>query len=172
MKIILETERLFLRDLEPGDLDNLFALYRDPQVRRYFPDGVLTREQTQAEMETYIQGDPEYPELTLWATIDKVSGRFVGRCGLLPWRTDDNVEVEIAYMLAPDCWRQGLGTEIAQALLEYGFYKLGLPRLTCVIDEHNAASIRVAEKIGMAFDRTGEDEKGPYVVYARERPFR
>ena len=61
--IILETQRLLLRHFEPGDLDPLFALYRDPDMRRYFPEGVLTYEKTQEELQWYLHGHPQHPEL-------------------------------------------------------------------------------------------------------------
>ena len=50
MALILETKRLLLRHLVIEDLDELFALYRDPEIRRYFPEGVLTREETREEL--------------------------------------------------------------------------------------------------------------------------
>jgi len=49
--IVIETERLALRDLRIEDLDELAALYADPRVRQYFPDGTLTRSQTLKELE-------------------------------------------------------------------------------------------------------------------------
>ncbi|MEZ4617393.1 MAG: GNAT family N-acetyltransferase [Caldilineaceae bacterium] len=67
---ILETPRLLLRHLEPTDLDDLYALYRDPEMRRYFPDGTLTRAETEEQLEWYLHGHPEHPELGLWATIE------------------------------------------------------------------------------------------------------
>ena len=66
---ILETRRLFPRRLLPEDLDSLFALYGDPAVRRYFPEGVLSREETKEELEWFLQGHSDHPELGLWATI-------------------------------------------------------------------------------------------------------
>jgi RimJ/RimL family protein N-acetyltransferase len=51
---VLETERLVLRHLTLGDLDELAALYRDPEVRRYFPEGTLTYEETREELEWCI----------------------------------------------------------------------------------------------------------------------
>jgi ribosomal-protein-alanine N-acetyltransferase len=167
--IILETKRLLLRQLSPDDLDALFALYRDPEVRLYFPEGTLTLEETREELEWFLNGHPEHPELGLWATIHKETGRFIGRCGLLPWTIDGRLEVEVAYMINKAFWRQGLGTEAAQGILDYGFEKLGLSRLICLIDHDNRASIRVAENIGMAFEREGIDEIGPFLLYARER---
>lgn len=164
--IILETQRLILRRLTPDDLDDLYALYRDPQVRHYFPEGILTREETLEELEWFLNGHPEHPELGLWATIHKASNRFIGRCGLLPWIIDGRYEVEIAYMLAKETWGQGLGTEAARGIRDYAFEKLGLSRLICLIDRYNQASIRVATKIGMTFEKEGRDDKGPFMLYS------
>ncbi len=60
--IILETKRLILRHLEPRDLDSLFALYSDPDVRRYFPEGTLTYEETKEELEWFLNGHPKHQE--------------------------------------------------------------------------------------------------------------
>jgi [ribosomal protein S5]-alanine N-acetyltransferase len=117
---ILETDRLILRHLLPSDLDSLFALYRDPDVRRHFPDGTLTCEQTKEELEWFLNGHPEHPRLGLWATIHKDTDQFIGRCGLIPWTIGQTLEVEVAYLLDKRYWRQGLGTEAAQALVRYG----------------------------------------------------
>jgi ribosomal-protein-alanine N-acetyltransferase len=167
---ILETKRLLLRHLELRDLDSLFILYKDPDIRRYFPEGTLTYDETKEELEWFLNGHPEHPKLGLWATIYKDTGQFIGRCGLLPWVIDGRLEVEVAYLIAKTHWGQGLGTEAAQAILDYGFEQLGLRRLICLIDHGNTASIRVAEKIGMAFEKEGQDEKGPFLLYACSRP--
>jgi ribosomal-protein-alanine N-acetyltransferase len=166
---ILETKRLILRHLGLGDLDNLFALYNDPEMRRYFPEGTLTYKETKAELEWFLNGHPKHPELGLWATINRETNQFVGRCGLLPWMIDGRYEVEVAYMIAKTHWGRGLGTETAQAILNYGFEKLELTRLICLIDHGNLASIKVAEKIGMRFEKEGRDENGPFLLYARNK---
>jgi RimJ/RimL family protein N-acetyltransferase len=57
--------------------------YRDPEIRRYFPEGTLTLEETRDELAWFLNGHPDYPELGLWATIHKPTGQFIGRCGLL-----------------------------------------------------------------------------------------
>ncbi|HLO17561.1 MAG TPA: GNAT family N-acetyltransferase, partial [Anaerolineales bacterium] len=56
--IILETKRLLLRRLLIEDLDALFALYRDGEIRRYFPEGTLTYEETKEELEWFLNGHP------------------------------------------------------------------------------------------------------------------
>jgi RimJ/RimL family protein N-acetyltransferase len=164
------TERLSFRRRVLLDLDDLFALYSDPEIRRYFPEGTLTHQQTREELEWFLNGHPAHPELGLWATIHRPSGRFIGRCGLLPWTIEGRFEVEVAYMIAAEFQRQGLGTEAARGILEYGLTALGLPRLVCMIDPANQASIGVARAIGMTLERELEDEQGPFLLYCSHAP--
>ena len=147
----------------------MIAFYREPQVTQYIPDASQTEAEIQAELEWHQHGHPRHPELGLWATIHKESGQFIGRCGLLPWHIDDQDEVEVAYALSPAYWGQGLATEAVQAIRDYAFAQLGLSRLVCLIDEDNLASIRVAEKIGMKFEKEGRDEIGPFHLYTTRR---
>ena len=164
--MILQTDRLILRHLERDDLDALYKLYSDPEMRQYYPEGVLTYRETEEELEWFLNGHPQRPELGLWATIFKESGQFIGRCGLLPWTIDGREEVEVAYMISKAYWGQGLGSEAALAILQYGKENLGLSRMVCLTDPGNDASMRVATKIGMTFEKSGEDEKGPYLLYS------
>ncbi len=138
--IILETDRLILRRLEDRDLAPLVALYADEETRRYFPDGQLTHAETAEELAWFRDGHPEDDRLGLWATIEKSSGRFIGRCGLLPWLIEGRAETEIAYLIARSHWRQGFGGEAARALVAHGFGTLELGRLIALIHPGNAAS--------------------------------
>ena len=168
--LILETERLLLRRLLPEDLDALYALYRDPEIRRYFPDGILTYEETKEELEWFLNGHPRRPELGLWATIYKPTNQFIGRCGLLPWTIEERDEVEVAYLLDKAFWGQGLGFEAARACADYAFNVLGLTRLICMIYPENVASINVARKLGMMLEKEMKDEFGSYLIYSRNKP--
>jgi len=172
---VMETKRLALRHLTIGDLDALAAIYADPQVRRYFPEGTLTHEETREELEWII--DVYYGRfgLGLWATVLKETGALIGRCGLLPWTASpgasgvmtlehpgvdppepDELEVEVAYLLAREYWGRGLATEAAQAIVDYAFADLRLPRLICLFEPENLASGNVARKIGMTFEKDVE----------------
>ncbi len=151
--IILETPRLTMRRIEPGDLDCLATLYVDPEVRRYFPDGVLTREETMEEIEWFRDGHPDDARLGLWATTEKASGDFIGRCGLLPWEIEGRSEIEIAYLIARTHWRKGLGAEAARALVAHGLETLGLNRLIALVHPKNIASAKTAESAGLHLDR-------------------
>ncbi|HKP25577.1 MAG TPA: GNAT family N-acetyltransferase [Dongiaceae bacterium] len=163
---ILETDRLLMRRLLASDLDDLYALYRDPEIRRYFPEGTLTLEETREELAWFLNGHPDHPELGLWATIHKPTGQFIGRCGLLPWTIDGVNEVEIAYLIAKPWQRQDLGAEAARALVRHGFETLGLKRLIALIDPAHEASIRTAEKAGLTHWKTTELDGVRSVVYA------
>jgi len=167
---ILETDRLILRHLTIDDLDALFALYRDPEIRKYFPEGTLNYEETREELEWFLNGHPHHPQLGLWATILKETGQFIGRCGLLPWTIDGCQEVEVAYLLDKQVWGQGLATEAARAIVQHAFEQLGYSRIIVLVDRENAASIRVATKIGMTFEKEGQDDKGPFQLYSMSKP--
>jgi len=163
---ILETKRLLLRRQNIKDLDDLWALYRNPEITKYIPDAPRSREEAKEELEWHMNGHPRFPELGLWATIHKETGKFIGRCGLLPWTIDGQSEVEVAYTIAQEYWGQGLATEAAQAILNYGFELWNLSRLISLIDAENIASQKVAQKIGMAFEKEGRDEKGSFLVFS------
>jgi ribosomal-protein-alanine N-acetyltransferase len=149
MTIILETNRLILRHLVLDDLDALFALYSDPEIRKFFPEGVLTLAETLEHLEWYLDGPRDHPELGLWATIHKETGKFIGRCGLLPWQIESKLEIEVAYLLDKKFWHQGLATETATGILTYAFDNLNLSRIICLMHPDNIASQKVAERIGM-----------------------
>ena len=167
MKIILETPRLILRHQVPADLDDLWALYCDPEITKYIPDAPRTREEAREELEWHMNGHHRNPDLGLWATIHKETDKFIGRCGLLPWTIEDQQEVEVAYTIARSYWGHGLATEAAQAILQYAFEKLNLSRLVSLIEPGNIASQRVAEKIGMTFEkRVDEGEYTPFFIYS------
>ncbi|HEY7761869.1 MAG TPA: GNAT family N-acetyltransferase [Actinomycetota bacterium] len=174
--LVLQTERLLLRRLTLEDLDALAALYADPEVRRYFPEGTLTREETREELEWII--DVYYARFGygLWATIERQTGELIGRCGLLPWKIvrarspehlaldgaderpnpADDHEVELAYLLAKERWGHGLATEASLAIVDHAFEHLGVRRLICLVDRGNEASLAVARKVGMVAEGSVE----------------
>ena len=164
---ILETQHLLLRHLVPGDLQALYAFYRDPEIRRYFPDGTRTLAETEQELKWFLNGHPRHPELGLWATIEKESGAFLGRCGLLPWTIDGRLEVELAFLIDKQRWGQGFGTEAALGIVEYATGMLALSRLICLITPGNERSVSVATKVGMHFEREHSDEHGLCHIYSR-----
>lgn len=170
--IVLETDRLILRRQVLEDLDDLWALYCNPEITRYIPDAPRSRDEAKEELEWHMNGHPRFPELGLWATIHKETGKFIGRCGLLPWTIDGQDEVEVAYTIAQEFWGQGLATEAGHGILKYAFEKLHLTRLICLIDPENTASQKVAQKIGMSLEKRVDGIAGdnlPTLIYAMNK---
>jgi RimJ/RimL family protein N-acetyltransferase len=165
--VILETPRLILRRLEMGDLAALHRLYSDPQMRKHFPEGTLTLEQTKDELEWFLNGHPDNPAIGLWATVERGTGEFLGRCGLLPWIIDGTPEIELAYMIDKARWGEGLATEAAEGIIQHARNQLGLKRLICLIMQGNVASAAVATKVGMIFEREYTGDFGMCHIYGR-----
>jgi [ribosomal protein S5]-alanine N-acetyltransferase len=167
-EIVIETERLILRRLTLDDVDDLAAVYADPETMRFF-GGPRTRERARQQIEEALQWY-EKIGFYFWATIHKAENRFLGRCGLLPQVIEDKNEAEVAYMIARPYWNQGLGTEAARAIKEYGFrHYPAYSRLVSIIDPRNIASQRVAEKNGMRYLKDIEFEGYIDRLYAIDR---
>lgn len=156
-----------MRHFEPGDLPHLQALYRDPEIRQYFPDGTKTPQETEEELVWFLDGHPLRPELGLWATIERSTGAFLGRCGLLPWMIAGAPEVELAFLIDKARWGEGLATEAAEGIIRHARIALALPRLICLIMPGNERSARVARRVGMSFEREYTDNFGVCHVYSR-----
>src|SRR5256886_1164101 len=106
------------------------------------------------------------------ATIQKSDQRFIGQCGLLTQEVDGQPEVELGYVLAPQYWQRGLALEGTQALKDYGLQQLGFPRLISLIPPENVASIHIAEKIGMQYERDVDQWGQHFRLYAVKQPER
>ena len=151
--IVVETERLLLRHFHLLDCAALDVVFGDAEVMRFGPgvqDQAWVRNWVRTCLENYYQTLGFGP----WAVMEKASARLVGYCGLFYFPDiAGRPEVEIGYRLARAAWGQGYATEAARAVRDYGLEVLGLRRLVAIIDPHNAASLRVAEKIGMHFEQ-------------------
>ncbi len=147
----LETARLRLRMFRPEDLDAMSEITRDPEVMRYIGHGhPMTREQTRANLETIISAFRRRG-FGRWALELKETGALVGYCGLS--QKDEEVGVELAYMLARAEWGAGLATEAGRACLRYGFERLGVQSIAGLTMRDNQKSRRVLERVGMRFVR-------------------
>jgi [ribosomal protein S5]-alanine N-acetyltransferase len=174
---VLETDRLLFRHLTMDDVDALAPLYADPEIRKYFPDGVQTYEQTKEEVDWIINVYYAKHGYGLWATILKETGEFIGRCGLIPWMepNSDQIEPEVAYLISKPHWGKGLGTEAAKGIVRYGFEQLHLPRIVCFMYPGNQPSVRTALSAGLTFYQQRTEFEGqyigePYLVYEIKNP--
>ena len=150
--IILTTPRLVLRGLMLDDTDDLAAMYGDEETMRYMGPGGVRDRAAAARSVAWAQENYDTRGYGVWAT-QLLDGTFVGRCGLIDWEIEGTPELEIGYMIDRRYWGHGYATEAAQAIRDYAFATLRATRLISLIYPANTASIRVAEKNGMAFER-------------------
>ena len=164
----LETARLLLRQFRQSDFEPLAALHADPVVMRFLGDGKpRSRPETWVAMASYL-GHWELRGYGLWAVEEKATGEFVGRIGLL--NPEGWPGLEVAWTVARARWGNGFATEGAKAALDYAFSVLGLDHLISLIHPDNAASIRVALRIGEKLEGQAELFGVMRSVYGIDRP--
>ena len=161
----LETERLLLRGWRDDDVVHLNRLGSDGRFTRYLGP----RQDAYDELEKHRRRwrDLGYGQ---WALEERATGRFVGRAGLHRHRLWPT-EVEVGWGLDPESWGRGYATEAGAAAIRYAFEVVGAPRIISILHPENAASLRVAARLGehpyatVPWDETGID----LLVYAIER---
>jgi RimJ/RimL family protein N-acetyltransferase len=154
MKNLLETDRLLLRRFCAEDLSGLMTVLGDPEVMRFSVSGALDEATVKTStLPSYIASYDGPLRLGRWAIIRKGDGGLIGFAGLGPQTLDECEEIEIGYRLARQEWGRGYATEAVVALRDYAFDVKRLPRLIAIIDPSNMRSQRVAEKIGMRYER-------------------
>jgi hypothetical protein len=151
--IIARTARLTLRRIDAFDADALAGVFCDAEVMRFgdgaqtpawVADWVATRD---AECYTPWGFGP-------WAVARNTDDAVLGYCGLFLFADlAGRAEVEIGYRLARPYWGQGYATEAAMAARDVALGRLGITRLVALIDPANGASIAVARKLGMRYER-------------------
>ena len=151
--IIAETQRLVLRQFHIADALAMERVLCDAEVMQYSA-GI----KAPAEVPKWLAGCLEdYHRkwgFGLWAVVDKSQREVIGYCGLSYFPdVGGQAEVEVGYRVARAYWGKGLATEAALAVRDYAFTTLCLRRLVAMIDPRNVASIRVAEKLGMRFEK-------------------
>jgi|SRR5579884_7502 len=151
--LIAQAERLFLRHFHVADLEAMTAVFGDPEVMR-FGRGPQPREWVQAWLRKCLEDYYQKWGFGLWAVVFKPDRRVIGFCGLTRYDDiDGQTEIEIGYRLARAFWGRGLATEAVQEVRDYAFGILSLPRLIAIIDPQNTASIHVAQKAGLSYEK-------------------
>jgi RimJ/RimL family protein N-acetyltransferase len=162
--VICETSRLILRPSTIEDAGAVALMNADPEVYRFI-GGFQTPEQTRERIQKSIDHQRLHG-FARWSVVLKSTGELIGRCGPMLTQIEGITEVELGYAYARVCWGCGFATEAADAALEYCFRTLEHRRVVAIIDPENHASIRVAMKIGMAYERPIQWKGIPVNLYA------
>jgi RimJ/RimL family protein N-acetyltransferase len=148
---VLETDRLILRRLDPGDAAFILGLVNEPSWVQFIGDkGVRTLDDARA----YILNGPmamyeRYGFGLYWTGLK--SGEPIGICGLVKRPALD--DVDLGFALLPAYWGNGYAAESAAAVLDLAHRALGLERIVAITSQDNVRSIRLLEKLGLAFER-------------------
>ena len=162
----LTTERLILRGYRESDAHAIAALHGNPEVIKFLsPDG--EPEPGLADAWEHIAKHVGHWALKgcgKWAVDERATGRFVGRVGLYdpPY---DWPGLELGWTLTRDCWGKGYATEAARAALAWGFETFKANEIISAIHPDNAASIRVAVRLGERRLREGMIHGKPCLIY-------
>jgi [ribosomal protein S5]-alanine N-acetyltransferase len=147
----IETARLRLDPIMPGDGEALHALWTLPEVRRHlWDDRVVNREETAAILRRSRRLFAARG-FGLWSVREKPAPELVGFGGY--WYFRDPPELELVLGLRPDRWRRGLATEAGHALIRHGFDALGFSEVRGSADARNTASIHLMQRLGMGCRR-------------------
>ena len=164
---MLETERLIIKKITPGDLPWLIEMRSPEAVNRYLGGPEMQNaEKLTARLPFYLECH-EKLGFGFCTMASKSTGEMIGTSGLQP--LEETGEIEVGYNLSEKYWRQGFGYECAIAWLKYGFETAGLERIVAVADPNNKGSWRIMEKCGMKFEKTEKHYGIDCVFYAISR---
>ncbi len=152
----LTTERLVLRPLEPGDLDDLVAIHAEPSFWWYPLRGPMPPEQT-AQFIDRVRQRYESDGFGVEAVVERESGRLIGWAGLAVPHFLPQIlpAVEVGWRLATAFRGRGLATEAGAAAVDFGFGPGGLTRIVSIYEPENERSGRVMERLGFTLWQDG-----------------
>lgn len=168
--MILETKRLYLREMNPSDFNSLCRILQDEKAM-YAYEGAFSDQEVQEWLDRQIYRYQKW-NFGSWAAVLKETDKMIGQCGLTMQQWKDQEVLEIGYLFERSHWHQGYATEAAKACKQYAFEKLNASEVCSIIRDSNTASQNVAMRNGMVMkDQWIKHYKGVdmphyrYVVY-------
>ena len=146
--MILETQRLILREMKQEDFEDLAEILQDPDVMYAYEHDF-----SQSDVQTWL--DRQRARYTqygfgLWAVVLKATGEMIGQAGLTMQPYQDTQVLEIGYLLKKAFWHCGYASEAAAGCKKYAFENLKADKVYAIIKTDNFHSMKVAEGIGLA----------------------
>jgi len=163
LRAVLETPRLFLREMVRGDLDFVATMLADPEVARYY-DRTFTRADAGAWLERQLKRYADDGH-GLWLVLERASRLPVGQVGLAMQEVEGTRHPEMGWLLHRPFWGQGYATEAATATRDAAFQRWQYPSVISLIRPVNEPSRRVAERVGMRPDRNVQFHGYEHIMY-------
>ncbi len=168
---ILETKRLYLREMNQDDFDSLCRILKDEEVM-YAYEGAFTDQEVLEWLDRQISRYQKWG-FGLWAVILKETDGMIGQCGLTmqPWKGQE--VLEIGYLFERAHWHKGYAIEAARACRTYAFDIIKADEVCSIIRDTNTASQKVAVRNGMHIvDRSTKHYKGVDMPHDRYVAYR
>lgn len=157
------TSRLLLTRISADDAADLVTMQRDPGVAATL-GGMRAEDEIEADAQM-LAAQWDAHGFGWWAVREPGTGRFIGRGGLRYATVGAERAIEVGFGFMPEFWGRGLATELARVSVAQGIVRLGAAEIVSFTLPSNAASRRVMEKTGFAYERDIEHAGMPHVLY-------
>ncbi len=150
--MILETERLILREMTVDDVDRLYEIYEGPGITDFTEPLYKDRQEEIEYTKDYIRNMYEFCGYGLWLVIEKdgtKEGRIVGRAGITG--REGYEEAELGYVIEASRQRRGYAAEACRAIVSYARDVLDMSGLNCFVYPGNEASVKLCKLIGFEY---------------------
>lgn len=149
--IFLETDRLIIKIASHDDYEKLCVLQSDPDAMYYIGNGVRTPIEVQNLLNKAIHHHKKHG-FSMGTIYERNTDLFIGWGGIFyPAFDDTQPDIGIGYMFHKEYWHKGYGTELAKAIIKWGFEHLSVDKLVAFVNPNNQGSRRVLEKAGMCY---------------------
>ena len=146
---IARTDQLLIRETIDSDISELYRIGTDQAVRKYIAPMQSTLEEEIVYTKAYVRHMYAFYDFGLWTVLEKDAygqERVIGRAGLFPSERLAG-QIEMGYMIAPECQGNGYGKEAAETVLRYAFNVLNLEEVHLFAEKENKASVKLAETL-------------------------
>lgn len=153
MNVIVETDRLIIREFGEDDVLSLYKIESDTRIIEFIPWSKLsTLNDCKRKIKKFI-GDYKKYKLNSWAVVVKETNEVIGITQL--FYSNKIKGVEIGTKILPEYWSMGYASELSRAIVHYGLHELGIDEITAVTDINNAGAIKSLINMGMTLKKYG-----------------
>lgn len=164
---ITSTKRLFIRELAVSDINELYSIYSEPQIRRYIDNIDSDIEKEMEKQKAYIHNVYTFYGYGLWGVFNKTDKKLIGRCGIENQIVDGKEEIVLSYLIDYEYWGHGYAVESCNAILKYAYEELDIERVVAVIDIDNLRSIKTAQRLDMVCVKEFEHNGRKVFLYSK-----